>query len=108
MTTHEKLRDEGNSMMFSYIKSRRSSGIEYPDLLQMLLDVRYEDTGEGMTDVQLIDECNILFIAGHETSANALSWAFFLLGQHPAEKKFGTKFDKKYLIKRLALKVFWL
>ncbi|MBT9393844.1 cytochrome P450 [Hymenobacter sp. NST-14] len=54
------------------------------DLLQMLLDARYEDTGEGMSEEQLLDEANILLLAGHETSANALSWLFDLLARHPA------------------------
>lgn len=53
------------------------------DLLQMLLDARYEDTGEGMSEEQLLDEANILLLAGHETSANALSWMLHLLAQHP-------------------------
>ncbi len=53
------------------------------DLLQMLLDARYEDTGEPMTEHQLIDELNILLVAGHETSANALAWGFYLLARHP-------------------------
>jgi cytochrome P450 len=53
------------------------------DLLQMLLDARYEDTGEPMTDEQLLDELNILLVAGHETSANALAWALYLLARHP-------------------------
>ncbi|GAA4507089.1 cytochrome P450 [Hymenobacter ginsengisoli] len=54
------------------------------DLLQMLLDARYEDTGEAMPDEQLLDELNILLVAGHETSANALAWALYLLAHHPA------------------------
>ncbi len=53
------------------------------DLLQMLLDARYEDNGEPMTENQLVDELNILLVAGHETSANALAWAFYLLARHP-------------------------
>ncbi|MGI4874701.1 MAG: cytochrome P450 [Janthinobacterium lividum] len=53
------------------------------DLLQMLLDARYEDNGEAMSDNQLLDELNILLVAGHETSANALAWAFSLLARHP-------------------------
>jgi cytochrome P450 len=51
--------------------------------MQMLLDARYEDTGKGMNDQQLIDEAAILFIAGHETSANSLAWTLYLLAQHP-------------------------
>jgi cytochrome P450 len=53
------------------------------DLLQMLLDARYEDNGEPMTENQLVDELNILLVAGHETSANALAWAFYLLARQP-------------------------
>ena len=53
------------------------------DLLQMLLDARYEDNGEAMSENQLLDELNILLVAGHETSANALAWAFSLLARHP-------------------------
>ena len=54
------------------------------DLLQMLLEARYEDTGEPMPENQLLDELNILLVAGHETSANALAWVFYLLARHPA------------------------
>jgi len=54
------------------------------DLLQMLLEARYEDNGEPMTEHQLVDELNILLVAGHETSANALAWAFYLLARYPA------------------------
>lgn len=54
------------------------------DLLTMLLEVKYEDSGAGMEEEQLIDECLILFVAGHETSANALSWMIYLLGKNPA------------------------
>ena len=55
------------------------------DLLQMLLDVRYEDTGEPMSHDRLIDESLILLVAGHETSANALTWLAYLLAHHPAQ-----------------------
>lgn len=56
------------------------------DLLQMLLDARYEDTGEAMSEQQLIDECLILFVAGHETTANALAWIMYLLAKYPEHK----------------------
>ncbi|MFT6810270.1 MAG: cytochrome P450 [Saprospiraceae bacterium] len=55
----------------------------HDDLLQMLLEARYEDTGEGMSVEQLIDEVLILFVAGHETTANTLTWCLYLLTQHP-------------------------
>lgn len=55
------------------------------DLLQMLLDARYEDNGEPMSDKRVIDEIMILFAAGHETSANALAWTIWLLLRHPEQ-----------------------
>ena len=61
----------------------RRAGQRQDDLLQMLLDIRYQDTGEGMTDEQLVDEILILFAAGHETSANSLAWTIWLLLRHP-------------------------
>lgn len=78
----EQLRDEWNAVIQSYIQNRRASKKQYDDFLQMLLEIRYED-GTGMTDEQLVDEINILFIAGHETSSTALSWTLYLLNQHP-------------------------
>lgn len=57
---------------------------ERDDLLAMLMETRDEETGEGMTDEQLRDEVITLYIAGHETTANALSWAWVLLSRHPA------------------------
>jgi cytochrome P450 len=53
-----------------------------PDLLGMLLDAR-DENGEGMTDAQVRDEVATVIVAGHETTANALTWALALLGDHP-------------------------
>jgi cytochrome P450 len=53
------------------------------DLLSMLLAVRDRETGEGLTPTQLRDEVMDLFLAGHETTAGALSWTWLLLMQHP-------------------------
>ncbi len=72
-----------DEIIFRLIRERRASKEEHGDLLDMLLNSRYEDTGEGMTDKQIRDESLIFFVAGHETSANALTWAFYLLQQHP-------------------------
>lgn len=71
------------SILLNYINTRRAQSGTYHDLLDMLLSARYEDTGEGMTDEQLVDESLIFFSAGHETSANALSWTWYLLSGHP-------------------------
>ncbi len=65
------------------IRERRMHHETHCDLLEMLLVARDEETGEGMTDQQVRDEVLTLLLAGHETTANALSWTFFLLAQHP-------------------------
>lgn len=63
---------------------RRLPAAERPaDLLTMLLEARDEVTGEGMTDKQLRDEVMTIFLAGHETTANALTWTFYLLSLFP-------------------------
>lgn len=68
---------------------------ERDDFLQMLLELRYEDTDEGMTDKQLMDECGAFFFAGHETTALSLSWAWYLLATHPgAEAKLHAEVDE--------------
>ena len=67
------------------IQQRKEDGGKFNDLLDMLLDVRYEDSGEPMTESQVIDEILILLIAGHETTANALSWTLYLLASHREE-----------------------
>lgn len=63
-------------------RRRRGEG-EHVDLLDMLMDARDEETGTGMTDAQLRDEVMTIMLAGHETTALALSWTFYLLAQHP-------------------------
>ncbi|WP_228526506.1 MULTISPECIES: cytochrome P450 [unclassified Flavobacterium] len=80
---HQQLALENNAIIKEIIDIRNSSHEEFNDLLNMLLETRYEDTGEPMSISQLIDEIKILFIAGHETTANALTFAVYLLGRHP-------------------------
>ena len=65
------------------ITEHRRSGADKDDLLSMLLAARDEETGEGMNDRQVRDEVMTLLLAGHETTSNALSWAWYLLSQHP-------------------------
>lgn len=67
----------------SLIEKRRIDTEKYDDLLDMLLAARYEDNGEGMNDAQLLAETQVLFAAGHETSANSIAWTLYLLEQHP-------------------------
>ncbi len=65
------------------IAERRKDGTTRHDLLAMLMEAVDEDTGERMSDGQLRDEVMTLLLAGHETSANALTWLFALLSRHP-------------------------
>lgn len=69
----------------SIIHERKESGRKINDLLDMLLEARYEDNGEPMSEEQLLDEILILFVAGHETTANALTWTLYLLATNPVE-----------------------
>jgi cytochrome P450 len=69
----------------SLIADRKKLNERRNDLLDMLLDARYEDTGEPMEEEQMIDEIMVLIIAGHETTANALAWTLYLLAHHPDE-----------------------
>ncbi len=69
-------------VILKIIRSRKELKEQPDDLLGMLINTRYEDTGEAMSEEQLLWESNILFVAGHETSANALSWMLYKLAKH--------------------------
>lgn len=62
---------------------RQSDSTQEDDLLSMLLEARDPDTGEPMDDDQLRDEVRTIFLAGHETTANALTWTWYLLARNP-------------------------
>jgi cytochrome P450 len=74
-------------IIFNIIQERKNSNQRFDDLLDMLLEARYEDNGEPMHVDQVIDEILILLIAGHETTANALAWSLYLLTTHEEELK---------------------
>ena len=71
-------------VLLDIIEERRRSGEDKGDLLGMLLAARDEATGEGMSNQQLRDEAVTLFLAGHETTSNTLTWTWYLLAEHPA------------------------
>ncbi len=79
---HVGYSERGRELLNELIEERVSKNREEDDLLDMLLGATYED-GTHMERRQLIDEVLILFTAGHETTANALSFTFFLLATHP-------------------------
>jgi cytochrome P450 len=72
-----------NQIVHGIIQARRQQPGEYDDLLSMLLEACEEGTGRGMTDEQLRDEVMTIFVAGHETTANAMAWLMSLLSGHP-------------------------
>lgn len=83
---HQRFKKEKkvmDNLINQLIDERRASTEKKPDFLQMLLDARYEDTGEPMPQQLLLDELITIFAAGHETSANGLGWTLYLLSQYP-------------------------
>ena len=75
-----------DAVIFRMLGERRARDGDTGDLLSMLLAARDED-GSGMTDRQLRDEVLTIFLAGHETTAIALSWAVFLLSRDPGARE---------------------
>ncbi|MFN0201757.1 MAG: cytochrome P450 [Bacteroidia bacterium] len=71
-----------NNIILQIIENRRKSDQVHTDLLSMLMEAKDEDTGESMTNQQLRDEVMTLFVAGHETTAVALTWTLYLLATH--------------------------
>jgi cytochrome P450 len=76
-----------DAVVFGIIEARRRSGEERHDLLGLLMSARDAATGESMSDEQLRDEVLTFLSAGHETTANALTWTLYLLSLHPAERR---------------------
>lgn len=72
-----------NEIVHGIIQSRRKQAEAKDDLLGMLISATEEGTGRGMTDEQLRDEVMTMFVAGHETTANAMAWLLYLVSQHP-------------------------
>jgi cytochrome P450 len=91
----EKARDFLDKTIYGIIAGRRASKEDKGDLLSMLLLAQDEDGSAGMSDKQIRDEALTLFLAGHETTANALMWSWYLLSQNPsAAAKFYAEVDR--------------
>src|SRR6266566_79118 len=85
-----------DAVIYAIIEERRRQPVDThaADLLGMLLSARDEETGEGMSDQQLRDEVLTLLLAGHETTAAALTWTWYLLSQHPeVERRLHAELD---------------
>jgi len=72
-----------DEIVFRMIRERRASGRDHGDLLSMLLAAQDEEGSGGMDDQQVRDELMTIFLAGHETTANALAWTFYELSLNP-------------------------
>ena len=84
---YERMQNEMDAIIYRIIEERRNETSPKDDLLSMLLEARYEESGEGMDNQQIRDESLIIVLAGHETTANSLAWTLYLLSQHPAIKE---------------------
>ena len=95
MRRFDKAKRTLDKIIYGIIEERRKSGEDKGDLLSMLLAARDEEgDGSGMTDEQIRDEALTLFLAGHETTANAMIFTWYLLSQNAgAEAKFHAELD---------------
>lgn len=90
-------RETLNSIIFQFINERRRTGEDKGDLLSMLLAARDEETDSLMSDEHIRDEALTLFLAGHETTANAMTWTWYLLSQHQdVEYKLHKELERLY------------
>jgi cytochrome P450 len=78
----DRLKAQADALIFELIDERRADPGDRDDVLAMLLDARHED-GSPMSDEELRDELMTLLVAGHETTASALAWAFERLARAP-------------------------
>ena len=91
-----KARERLDAIIYGMIRERRANLGDRGDLLSMLLMAQDdEDKGRGMTDRQVRDEAMTIFLAGHETTANALTWTWYLLSQSPeVERRLHEEIDR--------------
>jgi len=84
-----------DAVVHRMIRQRRQRQVEREDLLSMLLEAQDEETVEEMSQQQVRDEVLTLLLTGHETAANALTWVWYLLSQHPeVERRLYAELDE--------------
>jgi cytochrome P450 len=88
-------REQGRNLQFAFkfrsltrlvselVQRRRAAGEDHFDYVGMLMKAQDKETGQPMSERALIDEVMTLVVAGHETTASALNWTWYLLSQHP-------------------------
>ena len=74
---------ENRAVVQRLLDKRRAAGIEGDDLVARMLQARHPDTGAPMSDEELIDNLSTFLLAGHETTAKALTWTLYLLARSP-------------------------
>lgn len=85
-------------LILGLIQTRRTEKPERVDFLAMFMDSRDKETGEAMSDQELLDEIMTMIVAGHETSAITLNWVWYFISQHPdVEKKIYDEVDNANL-----------
>ncbi len=90
-----------DDLIYGFIRARRATGEDTGDLLSMLLLAADEEHGGTMTDREVRDEALTLFSAGHETTANTLTWTWHLLAQYPeVEAKMVEEIERVLVIAR--------
>jgi cytochrome P450 len=80
---YQRMRVDADKIILRHIEARRREGTAEFDFLRLMLDTPCQDTGKPMSEDQVMIESLQLMVAGNETSSNALTWIFYLLGQHP-------------------------
>jgi cytochrome P450 len=91
----KRARKRLDETIYRLIAERRAQGGDAGDLLSMLLLAQDDEGSGGMSDEQVRDEALTLFLAGHETTADALTWTWYLLSQNPqAEAEFHAELDR--------------
>jgi len=74
-------------ILLAIVKERKKSKEHHSDLLDMLINSRYEDTGKNMSEEKIVDELIVLIQAGHDTTATTLAWIIYLIAKHPTVKE---------------------
>ena len=80
---HQRLRRGGDAIALKHVRARLKEGVGENDMLRVLLETPYHDTGQPMSEALVMIESLQLLVAGNETSSNALTWIFYLLARHP-------------------------
>ena len=91
----KKSRERLDALIYKMIADRRATGRDHGDLLSMLLTAQDTEGTGSLSDKQVRDESLTILLAGHETTANALTWTWYLLSQDPeAERRLHEEIDR--------------